>query len=78
MSNHSCRPKQRWRHDLDFISKSPVPVKKNWLILITLDGISAWDIATMLESFMVDWLPKNMYRHRVPLCGGELGNGFEL
>ena len=32
----------------------------------------------MLESFLVDWFPKNMYRRRVPLAGGSHGNGMEM
>ena len=63
---------------MDLIAKSTVPVKKSWLAARNLDGINAWDIAMMLESFIVDWFPKNTYRHRIPLCGGELGNGCEL
>ena len=54
MTDHLCRSTQRWRHVLDFIAKSTVPVKKSCLVANNLDGINAWDIATMLESFMVD------------------------
>ena len=32
----------------------------------------------MLESFIVDYFPKNMYRRRIPLAGSELGNGLEM
>ena len=78
MTDHSCRSMQRWKHVLDFIAKSTVPVRKNWLVATNLDGINAWDIATMLESLMVDCFPKNVYRRRLPLCGGDLGNVFEL
>ena len=63
---------------MDFIAKSTVPVKKNWLVANNLGGTNAWDIATRLESFMADWFSKNMYRRRAPLSAGELGNGFEL
>ena len=63
---------------MEFLSQSHHPIKKQWLLGQNIDGISGWDLSTMLESFMVDWFPKNMYRRRVQLAGGELGNGFEM
>ena len=78
MLDHMCRSTPRWRHTLDYIAKSKVPVKKGWLLFNNVEGINAWDLATMVESFVVDWLPKSMYKRRIPLSGGEQGNGFEL
>ena len=33
---------------------------------------------SMLESFIVDYFPKSTYRLRIPLAGGELGNGLDM
>ena len=78
VTDHVCRSTQAWRPLLDYISKTPTPIKKSWLATNNVNGINAWDVAQMLESFCIDWCPKSMYRRRIALCGGELGNGFEF
>ena len=32
----------------------------------------------MLEAFLVDWLPRQMYNRRAQWSGGEFGNGLEM
>ena len=78
MVDHFCRSTMRWRVILDYLPKSKEPVTQSWLRWNNVDGINAWDLATMLEAFLVDWFPKDMYRRRVALAGGERGNGFEM
>ena len=78
MVDHLCRATQRWRFLMDYASKCRVPFTKQWLLETNVDGINAWDLSTILEAFLVDWFPKAMYRRRVPLAGGEHGNGLEM
>ena len=72
MADHMCRSAHLRRKTLEFTSKLPAPIKKAWLVNSNIEGVNAWDIATMLESFLVDWFPKNMYRRRIPLAGGSM------
>ena len=78
ITDHVCRSTQAWRPLLEYISKTPTPIRKSWLATNNVTGINAWDVAQILESFCIDWCPKTMYRRRIALCGGELGNGFEF
>ena len=73
-----CRSNQRWRHVLDFVQTGTSPVTEAWLRNENIEGINAWDLSVMFESFIIDLLPKNMYNRRTQICGGEFGNGFEL
>jgi hypothetical protein len=54
------------------------PLTRSWLEVNNINGINAWDISTMLESFIVDYLPKSIYNRRTQWAGGEFGNGFEF
>ena len=76
--DHCCRSTLRWRNILEYIQVLKHPIPRSWLMQSNLDGINGWDVATLLEAFLVDWFPKDMYRRRIPLAGGEQGNGFEM
>ena len=76
--DHMCRSNQRWRQVLDFVQTGTQYISKQWLEGTNIDGINAWDLAVMFESFVIDWLPKSMYTRRTQIAGGEFGNGFEL
>ena len=78
MVDHMCRSNQCWRHVLDFIQTGTNPVTEAWLRNENIDGVNAWELSVMFESFIIDLLPKNMYHRRTQICGGEFGNGFEL
>ena len=54
MVDHMCRSTRLWRKTLEFTSKLPAPIKKSWLVNNNIEGVNAWDIDTMLESFLVD------------------------
>ena len=76
--DHCCRSTMHWRHLLEYCAKATSAIQPEWLRSNNVAGINAWDLSTMLESFMVDWFPKSMYRRRVPLAGGTMGNGLEM
>ena len=78
MIDHMCRSTQKWRQILEYITAGHTQLLKDLLMATNVDGINAWDISTMLEAFMVDWLPRNMYNRRTQWAGGEFGNGFEF
>ena len=78
MIDHFCRSTQRWRDILTYVQVQKFPITKAWLQQDNVDGVSAWDLSTMLEAFLVDWFPKSMYRRRTALAGGEFGNGMEM
>ena len=52
-----CRSAHLWRKTLEFTSKLPAPISKSWLVNNNIEGVNAWDISKMLESFLVDWFP---------------------
>ena len=76
--DHLCRSTQRWRSIPNFVQLGTQPLTQAWLASSNVDGINAWDLATMLEAYLVDLFPKSMYNRRVQLAGGEMGNGFEM
>ena len=76
--DHLCRSTQRWRNLLEFVQQGTSPISREWLQSTNVDGVNAWDIATMLEAFLVDHFPKGMYNRRVQLAGGNMGNDFEM
>ena len=78
MVDHMCRSTHLWRKTLEFTSKMPAPISKAWLMNNNIESVNASDISTMLESVLVNWFPKNMYRRQIPLAGREHGNGFEM
>ena len=78
VTDHMCRSTQLWRHLLDFVAGGEAPIRKDWLMGTNCHGINAWELSTMFESFIVNWLPRNMYNRRTQWAGGDFGNGFEL
>ena len=78
VTDHLCRSTQKWRHVLDFILTGHSMIRQSWLQSTNVCGVNAWDLSTILEAFLVDWLPKSMYTRRTQLAGGEFGNGFEM
>ena len=76
--DHLCRSTQRWRNLLEFVQQGTSPITREWLQSTNVDGVNAWDIATMLEALLVDHFPEGMYNRRVQLAGGSMGNGFEM
>ena len=78
MIDHRCRGTMHWRHLLEWCSGSPTAFTAQWLKMNNVQGVNSWDLSTMLEPFLVEWFPKGMYRRRVPLAGGTMGNGFEM
>ena len=54
MIDHFCRSTQRWRHVLEYVQLCPSAIKKDWLLANNVDGANAWDLSTMVESFIVD------------------------
>ena len=76
--DHMCRSTHQWRKVLDYVQKGKTPITEAWLRTDHVNGINAWDLAVMFESFVIDWLPKSMYTRRAQIAGGEFGNGFEL
>lgn len=78
MVDHFCRSTQKWRQTFEYIQTGTTMISKAWLRNNNIEGINAWDLATMVESFLVDDFPRSMYNRRVQLAGGEMGNGFEM
>ena len=78
MVDHFCRSTQKWRQILEYVQTGNSPIRKSWLLDNNIEGVNAWDLSTMVESFLVDYFPRSMYNHRVQLSGGEMGNGFEM
>ena len=78
MTDHMCRSTQQWRQVLDFFVTGHTAIRRDWLMATNVVGINAWELATMLEAFLVDWLPRSMYNRRTQWAGGEFGNGFEM
>ena len=76
--DHMCRSTHRWRDILDFVQVGKTPISEAWLRKDNVDGISAWDLSVMFESFVIDLLPRSMYTRRAQIANGEFGNGFEL
>ena len=76
--DHMCRSTNRWRNILDFVQMGKSPITMAWLRNDHVDGISAWDLSVMFESFVIDFLPRSMYTRRTQISNGEFGNGFEL
>ena len=78
MIDHFCRSTQKWRQVLEYVQTGNTAITKSWLLVNNIEGINAWDLSTMVESFLVDYFPRSMYNRRVQLSGGEMGNGFEM
>ena len=78
MVDHFCRSTQKWRQVFEYVQTGTSAIKKSWLLENNIEGINAWDLSTMVESFLVDYFPRSMYNRRVQLSGGEMGNGFEM
>ena len=78
MVDHFCRSTQRYRQLLEYVETTLAPLRREFLLGTNVDGINAWDISTMVEAFLVDWFPRNMYNRRKQLSGGEQGNGLEM
>ena len=78
MVDHFCRSTQKWRQVLEYVQTGTSAIKKSSLLENNIEGINAWDLSTMVESFLVDYFPRSMYNRRVQLSGGEMGNGFEM
>ena len=78
MVDHVCRSTQKWRQTFEYIQTGTTMISKAWLLNNNIEGINAWDLATMVESFLVDYFPRSMYNRRVQLAGGEMCNGFEM
>ena len=58
MVDHMCRSTHLWRKTLDITSKMPASISKAWLVNNNIEGINAWDISTMLESFLGGLVPQ--------------------
>ena len=59
MVDHICRSTHLLRKMLEFTSKLPSPISEAWLLNNNIEGVNAWDISAMSESFLVDWFPNN-------------------
>ena len=78
ITDHLCMSTQKWRQILDYIVTGHTMIHQSWLVATNICGMNAWDVSTMLEAFLVDWLPRSMYNRRAQWAGGEFGNGFEM
>ena len=76
--DHMCRSTHRWRDILDYVQRGKSPISERWLRSDHVDGVNAWDLSVMFESFVIDFLPKSMYARRTQIANGEFGNVFEL
>ena len=56
--DHMCRSTHRWRSILDYVQSGKSQIHQAWLLTDIVDGVNAWDLAVMFESFVIDWLPK--------------------
>ena len=54
MVDHVFRSTHLWRKTSEFTSKLPAPITKAWLMINNIEGVNAWNVATMLESFLVE------------------------
>ena len=72
MIDHVCRSTQKWRHILEYVQTGTSPIKNSWLIENNIEGVDAWDLSTMVESFLVGYFRRSMYNRRVQLSGGEM------
>ena len=78
MLDHLCRNNREWRTLLEPIQSCQAPILRSQLIHESCCGCNGWELAQMLENFIIDWLSDGLYKRRVQLCGGEKGNGFEM
>ena len=78
MLDHLCRTNRKWRSLLETMQTWNHPIRRDWLLTQSECGFSGWEIAQILEAFLVEWLSDGLYRRRVQLCGGEKGNGIEM
>ena len=76
--DHLCRTNRHWRHILETLQICAEPITRSWLMTQSHAGFSGWEIAEILEAFLVEWLSDGLYRRRTQLCGGEKGNGLEM
>ena len=56
-----CRSTHQWRKILDYVQTGKSQIHEAWLRNDNVDGINAWDLAVMFESFVINWLPKSIY-----------------
>ena len=78
MIDHLCRSNRRWRPLLEDLQVRHEPITKSWLLGQSESGYTGWQLAEILEAFIVEWISDSMYRRRTQLSGGERGNGFEM
>ena len=76
--DHLCRTNRQWRHILETMQVWSCKITKQWLLAQSHAGFSGWEIAHILEGFLVEHLSDGLYRRRFQLCGGERGNGLEM
>ena len=76
--DHLCRSNRYWRDLCEVLQVWKTPITREWLCTQSHAGYSGWDLALMLECFLVDWLGDGLYRRRTQLSGGSKGNGFEM
>ena len=76
--DHLSRGNRSWRKLCDALQVCPAPITKFWLQSQSECGYNGWDLAEMLEGFLVEHMSDSLYRRRKQLSGGERGNGFEM